>query len=202
MSSSRQEIEIKLAVPDLGKARRLLRSQGFHVKKRRVFERNIIFDHPGSPLRTSGRMLRLREAGGEFTLTYKGPGGAGGPHKSREELEVMLPDAEQFALILERLGYAPIFEYQKFRTEYEKGRHGVVTVDETPIGDYMEVEGAPDWIDKTAAALGFQHSDYLTGSYGALYLEDCRKKRKKPGNMVFRGKSPKLKTQLKAKASG
>ena len=194
-SGKRQEVEIKLAVPDLAKARRLLRRCGFHIKKRRVFERNIIFDHPGTSLRNSGRMLRLREAGGKCTLTYKGPGNGGGRHKSREELEVVLPDAEEFALMLERLDYVPIFEYQKFRTEYEKGRNGTVTLDETPIGDYLEVEGEPDWIDKTAAALGFQHSDYVTGSYGSLYLADCKKKRKKPGNMVFRGKPPKLKTQ-------
>jgi adenylate cyclase, class 2 len=193
--ASRNEVEIKLAIDDLARARNLLRKNGFHIKRRRVFERNILFDHPGTTLRNSGRMLRLREAGGRATLTYKGPGNAGGPHKSREELEVILPNAEEFARLLERLDYVPIFEYQKYRTEYEKGRSGVVTLDETPVGNYLEVEGPPDWIDKTAEALGFQHQDYLTASYGSIYLEDCRKRRKKPRNMVFRGKPPKLKTR-------
>lgn len=187
---SNQEVEIKLEVTDLARARRLLRQHGFRVKRRRVFERNILFDHPGASLRNSGRMLRLRQAGGVCTLTFKGPGNAGGRHKSREELEVVLPNATQFALLLERLDYVPIFEYQKFRTEYHKGRKGVVTLDETPVGNYLEIEGPPDWIDTTAEALGFAHADYLTSSYGSLYLAYCKKKRKKPGNMVFRGKAP------------
>ena len=39
-------------------------------------------------------------------------------HKSREELELTLSDAETMALIFERLGFRPVFRYEKYRTEY------------------------------------------------------------------------------------
>ena len=49
----------------------------------------------------------------------------------------------------------------------------------------MELEGAPAWIDRTARKLGFSEKDYITSSYGRLYLEWCAGERREPGNMVF-----------------
>jgi len=45
-------------------------------------------------------------------------------------------------LILRALGYAPSFRYEKFRAEWTDGK-GQVVVDETPIGDFCEIEGSP-----------------------------------------------------------
>jgi adenylate cyclase class 2 len=42
-------------------------------------------------------------------------------------------------------------------------------IDETPIGNYAELEGAPEWIDHIAANLGVSHSEYVTLSYGRLF---------------------------------
>ena len=54
---------------------------------------------------------------------------------------------------------------------------GVVTLDETPIGWFLELEGSPDWIDKTARQLGFSEEDYVILSYAALYLTYCNEQR-------------------------
>ncbi len=61
----------------------------------------------------------------------------------------------------------------------------MATLDETPIGIYLELEGTPAWIDRTARRIGFREEDYITESYGRLYLDWCRKNRVKPGDMVF-----------------
>jgi len=42
-------------------------------------------------------------------------------------------------------------------------------VDETPIGDFAELEGTPAWIDRVAAGLGVKPSEYMTLSYGRLF---------------------------------
>jgi adenylate cyclase class 2 len=188
-SHSGQENEIKLAVKDAAAARAMLRRAGFHVAKRRVFESNTCFDTPKLALRAGGELLRVRNAGRANTLTYKGPAEADARHKRREELELRLPDASGVAAILDRLGFRPVFRYEKYRTEYRQaGGEGVATLDETPIGVYVELEGAAEWIDRTAAEMGFAESDYITASYAGLYVQWCRNRGATPTHMVFQGR--------------
>jgi len=180
-----RETEIKLAVPDVRAGRRLLRTAGFRVSRRRVFEANTVFDTPRTDLRRACKLLRLREAGVLATLTYKGAPLAS-RYKSREELETGIADARAMRPILERLGFRPAWRYEKYRTEYKLRRGaGMATLDETPIGVYLELEGSPRWIDRMARVLGFARQDYITASYARLYLEDCQRRGVKPGDLVF-----------------
>jgi adenylate cyclase class 2 len=185
MTQSPTETEIKLAAPDVRTARKLLRSVGFRTERRRVFESNLVFDTPRLTLRRASKLLRLRQAGGLITVTYKGKPQVG-KHKSREELELSVTDAATMAAIFERLGFRPAFRYEKYRTEYrlERGA-GMATLDETPIGIFLELEGSPAWIDRMAKRMGFGEQDYITASYARLYLDWCRTKRVRPRNMVF-----------------
>ncbi|MCA1481278.1 class IV adenylate cyclase, partial [Bradyrhizobium sp. NBAIM08] len=133
-----------------------LQDAGYRVTKPRIFEANTLYDQPGEVLRARGCLLRLREVGDRAILTFKGPAERG-KHKSREELETTLGEAGTAALILERLGFSATFRYEKYRTEYERpGEHGVVTIDETPVGWFIELEGLPEWIDDVAAKLGYK----------------------------------------------
>jgi len=185
MSKSTQEIEIKLTVPGVPEAKRLLYRNGFHVHKRRLLEDNLVLDTAGLELGNSARLLRVREAGGRTVVTYKGRP-TPSRHKSREELEVDASSAHGAVAIFERLGFRQVFRYQKYRTEYkQRARSGVATLDETPIGVYLELEGSPAWIDRTAARMGFVERDYITASYGRLYLEWCKRHRRKARDMVF-----------------
>lgn len=180
-----QEIEIKLAVSSARDARRRLKAAGFHVARRRLFEGNTIFDTPKLTLRRSHSVVRLREAGGEAILTYKGPP-IPSRHKSREEIESTVEDPRAVRAVLERLGYRAVWRYEKYRTEYKLERGaGTATLDETPIGIYLELEGGPRWIDRMARVLGFTHQDYITASYGRLHMEYCKAHRLKRADMVF-----------------
>ena len=185
MAGSNRETEIKLRLDNPASLRRQLAKLGFSVAKRRVLEINTVFDTPDSVLLRERKLLRLREAGIRRTIAFKGPPAAS-RYKSREEVESGVTDAEGMRLILARLGYEPVFRYEKYRTEYTRpGKAGSVMLDETPIGDYLELEGSPGWIDRTARALGRSPVDYITASYGKLYHEYCHANGLKPGHMVF-----------------
>lgn len=66
------------------------------------------------------------------------------------------------------LGLVAAFRYEKWRTEWTDGL-GHCVIDETPIGNYAELEGSSDWIDRAATRLGIDPSSYITLSYGRLF---------------------------------
>jgi adenylate cyclase class 2 len=180
-----KETEVKLPVSTAAAARKRLRVAGFAVARKRHFERNLVFDTPEELLRSRGQLLRLREAAGKSILTYKGPS-LPGKHKVREEVETRVSDAASMIVLFERLGYQPRFVYEKYRTEFRReGEPGVAVLDETPIGIYLELEGTPRWIDRTALVLGFTAKDYVLASYGALYFALCAENQLAPTHMVF-----------------
>lgn len=180
------ETEIKIRVDKPAAVRKKLRDLGYEVHAPRVFESNTVFDTVDKQLRSNGELLRLRRTGRAGLVTYKGIANNGGPHKSREEIETTVSDPDATQEIFSRLRLAPAFRYEKYRTEYKRhGSSGIVTIDETPIGNFLELEGAPGWIDKTARKLGYSLPDYITKSYGALYVEYCRDHGLEPSNMVF-----------------
>jgi adenylate cyclase, class 2 len=180
-----REVEIKLVIPSAVAGRSSLERSGFVEVTPRTFESNIVLDRPDLSLRGAGCLLRLRDYGGASVLTFKGPALAG-KHKDREEIETALADFNATLLLLARLGFQPVFRYEKFRTEFRKpGVSGAAVLDETPIGDFLEIEGDPVFIDRTAADLGFGPADYRLESYGTLYRDYCLKQGRNPMNMTF-----------------
>jgi adenylate cyclase class 2 len=185
MSAAPIETEIKLHVDSLENALAMIERRGFRVARERVFESNTIYDTSGGRLRAAGELLRLRQVGSGGLLTFKGRGEAG-RHKARPEIETEVHDPAAAAKILEAVGFRPVFRYEKYRTEYDRSdAEGSLVLDETPIGVYIELEGDPRWIDSVAAELGFSESDYLTASYGKLYIDHCRAANRPAGDMVF-----------------
>jgi adenylate cyclase class 2 len=164
-----REIEIKFRVTDLRALARRLRAAGFRLLTQRTHEMNTLYDLPGGVLRGRKELLRLRKYGSEWTLTHKSKGKIG-RHSARVELETYVTDGKKMDLILRALGYSPTFRYEKFRAEWADGK-GQVVVDETPIGNFCEIEGAPKWIDATARKLGVAAADYITKNYAGLFLE-------------------------------
>ena len=85
----------------------------------------------------------------------------------------MIADAGTITAILEAVGLRPIFRYEKYRSTYSLPQTGSLKVelDETPAGNFLELEGTPRAIDRAAALLGYRREDYITKSYGALWME-------------------------------
>jgi adenylate cyclase class 2 len=194
----RRETEIKLRARDRKQVRKRLSQLGFKVLKARHFESNYLFDFPDFRLRRSGCLLRLRSAGGEELLTFKGPPVRPRRYESRHEIETRVEDGALLREVLKHLGLKQVFIYEKYRTIYAEGEeadlHGQpqAAYDETPIGNYLELEGPGKWIDALATRLGYSPQDYITSTYLALYLDRCQEEGKKPGNMVFKGRKSRL----------
>ena len=181
---SANEVEIKFCVADPQALAEKLRLAGFRLKTPRTHELNTLYDRPGQPLRRSGQLLRLRKYGSEWLLTHKNKGSPG-RHKTRIETQTKVADGEKMEGILQALRYKPSFRYEKFRAEWSDGT-GDVVVDETPIGNFAEIEGPPEWIDRTARALGVGENEYITLNYAALFSEWKKRTRSKAKEMTFR----------------
>jgi adenylate cyclase class 2 len=182
--ASNQEIEIKFRVADLRALTRQLRAAGFRIVTKRTHVMNTLYDLPGEVLRGKRELLRLRQYGSEWKLTYKAKKKTG-RHSSRAELETKVADGKKMDLILRALGYAPSFRYEKFRAEWTDGK-GQVVVDQTPIGNFCEIEGAPRWIDATAKKLGVTGKDYITKNYAGLFSDWKVRTNSKAEDMTFK----------------
>ena len=196
-----QETEVKLRVADREALLRQLAGIGASYQGR-VHETNTLYDTPDGSLRREGKLLRIRmeqpaerakssarvpresEKIHAALLTFKGPPrperskefSGGRRYKIREEREVRVADGEVLARILEAMGLRPVFRYEKYRSTFRLPRlPGVILdFDETPIGDFLEAEGARAAIDRSAALLGYRPADYITESYGELLLRETR----------------------------
>lgn len=164
------EIEIKFRIDGIAVITDRLQAAGFTVVTSRTHELNTIYDLPGTPLGLRGALLRLREYGTRWTLTYKDKTLVSDGHKSRREIETRVENGPAMEGILTALGFKPSFAYEKFRSEWSDA-DGHVVIDETPIGNFGEIEGPPDWIDRTASKLGIAKDQYITASYAELFFQ-------------------------------
>jgi len=165
------ETEIKFSVSDVTALARRLHAVGFRLDTPRTFESNVLYDTPDRQMRTRTEILRIREYGGKSTLTHKRlPEDRPGEdrHKHRVETETVISDGAALAEVFKSIGLVPAFRYEKWRSEWSDGE-GHCVVDETPIGIFAELEGTPEWIDRSALRLGVSPADYMTLSYGRLF---------------------------------
>ena len=183
---SDREIEIKFRIDNVDALTLGLQTAGFRLMTPRTHEMNTLYDQPGGKLRRRGALLRLRQYGPRWTVTYKDRSGPqSGRHKSRREIETQVENGDAFARILEALGFSPAFRYEKYRSEWSDST-GHVVIDETPIGDFGEIEGRPGWIDATARRLDIPVKSYLKESYAELFAAWKRKTRSKAREMTFK----------------
>jgi adenylate cyclase class 2 len=201
-----QETEVKLRVSDRDALlQRLGRLRASY--EGRVYEVNTLYDTAQDSLRRNGKLLRIRVeqpagrdgdgakpsvVGGrsyDALLTFKGPAmqkrsrknRRARHYKIREEREVRVEDSGVLEEILEALSFRPSFRYEKYRSTYRlRGLSGLkLVLDETPIGDFLEAEGNCAAIDRAARLLGYQPADYITKSYGQLFLETKRRRNRR-----------------------
>jgi adenylate cyclase class 2 len=171
------EVKIRVAAPA---ARAALQRAGARLVHARAFEDNLLFDDPRGALRAASGVLRLRRLPQGGLLTFKGARRIEDGLKTREEIETEVADPDALQLVLERLGLRPVFRYQKYRETWSLLEQSVL-VDETPLGDFIEIEGAAEGIHRVAEALGFSRVDYVTDSYVALFFAAGG-----TGDMVFK----------------
>ena len=165
---------------------------GLELEAARHFEDNWLLDTPDFELGQREAILRVRTAGGKGTLTYKEKALADAPasqFKHRIEIESAIDNPENSVAIFERLGYRKWFRYQKYRTVYRVTLPGGETLhamfDETPVGNFIELEGEEHAIAGAVEMLGVEPEMYIRESYLELQIEHCSQLGKPLEDMVF-----------------
>ncbi len=195
------EIELKFPVRDPEALQARLPQLGFHLQTPRTFEHNTLYDTPNRDLRARRQVLRIRQYGDVCTVTHKRqPDGE--PidttrYKIRIETETTVAECEALAEIFLQLGYGPVFDYEKYRSEWshaagESPEMAHLVIDETPIGNYAELEGPTAWIDRTLTELDIDPASCLTDSYGKLFLDWKQRTGSPAENLTFAGIAPAL----------
>ena len=134
-------------------------------------------------LKTRGALLRVRKFGRYALATFKGPMSIEGGIKSREEVQTGVESFELAIQLFDSLGFKPIFRYQKFREVWRVNDVEVV-LDRTPIGNYFEIEGPVEIIDR-CRRLGMNMDQAIKQTYADLYRQFRRTRADLPENMVF-----------------
>lgn len=181
----RLEVEIKVPARDLDAVRRKLLEEGARPLAPSHFESNDLYDRGDGELADRGCALRLRRTDGGSTLTFKGPARFEAGIKTREERETAVADPIETEAILVGLGYERKFRYEKRREEWQI-EGCAIALDETPLGDFAEVEGEPPAIRRVLQRLGLDFSEAVPYGYAELYRRRRREDPSLPKDMVFK----------------
>jgi adenylate cyclase class 2 len=204
------EIEVKLKCETLAR----LTDAGLTLEplEDRHFEDNWVYNLPDGKL-DKGQYLRVRyirngaqrSRAASGTLTYKGKTRRAAERQSRargkkvkEEIETSIGKPTKVVKILKRLGLRRSFRYERYRSVFrvwlDDGRSALAMFDETPIGNFLELEGDTHTIEDVARQLGFCKRDFVADSYVEIQLARCLERGEPLSDMVFparRGKSGK-----------
>jgi adenylate cyclase class 2 len=163
-----QEREIKFYVQDLEAVNERLRICGAELKRERTLEINLRLDTDDHSLYKSGRLLRLRQDD-RARVTYKADARVEGGVIARTEIEFTVDDFAVARKLFEALGYQVVVIYEKYRRVYRLG-DVEVTLDELPMGDFVEIE-APNntLIEGAAQMLGLDWSKGIATNYLGLF---------------------------------
>ena len=158
------EIEVKIKIDNFDTVRAKLEQQGAVLFRDRHYESNTLYDFRDSQLYSKQFALRVREKNKKGFLTFKGAKQGSRKFKIREEYETEVKNTKHLRKILQSLGLIPVFQYQKYRTVYRKKKL-LICLDETPVGNYIELEGDQSDIVRFAQALGFSKQDFIKEDY-------------------------------------
>jgi len=170
--SQENEIKIALTKESMATLRHRLELQGSRITTRETLETNTLFDFENRRLTENGCALRMRSYDQMSLLTYKGPVQDDPLFKRRSELQTRVSHPDTMHQILASLGLEPCFQYSKMR-EIQSLTIGEVSLevslDETPVGFFVELEGAPSTITKALRILSLENKQVIRDTYVSLY---------------------------------
>jgi predicted adenylyl cyclase CyaB len=182
------EIEVKLACHNLDRLREA--ELDLQLVEARHFEDNWLLDSKDHALLSQGAALRVRSVKNKGLLTYKGVvrDSETSILKVREEIESAVDEPERIVELFERLGFHRSFRYQKYRTIYNLKRNDrsiTVTFDETPMGNFIEIEGDEEGVLQTMQAAGFSVEEIIRESYPELQANRCKERGLPLEDLIF-----------------
>jgi adenylate cyclase class IV len=161
------EHELKSVVPDLVACRARVERAGARL----TYVGSLVdrrWDRRGFELANRDHVLRTRVYHGpdgavlRASLDWKGPTRLEGPYKVREELETGVSDVGTTALMLQRLGYHVSREIEREVAQYDLDG-AMLRFERYPrMDDLVEVEGAPELIERAIVATGLPRAGFGT----------------------------------------
>jgi adenylate cyclase class 2 len=156
------EVEVKYRLVDPHTLVRRLTERGA-ARKAEIIQEDTYLSHPARDFAATNEAFRVRRAGEENRITYKGPRRSG-PTKTREEIEIRFDGGDearrQMLHLLEKLGFRPVATIRKKRIPFQlhvEGRQIEVVLDQAEgLGDFAEIETlapAPDDLPAAQAAV-------------------------------------------------
>lgn len=140
------EVEHKYRVADLSALEKQLASLDAQILAE-VEQIDLYYAHPSRDFAATDEALRLRRAGYQNFITYKGPK-IDSTTKTRREIELRLPPGDdveaELAELLEALSFQPVAEVRKRRRPVEiawQGHQVKAALDEVVgLGTFIELE--------------------------------------------------------------
>ena len=161
------ETEVKFYLPNMDTARTRISDIGA-VFKHRTFETNIRFEDAEKSLIQKKSLLRLRKDN-KITLTFKSePPFKDNQFKILKELEVEVSDFDTMEHILKSLGFQEEQVYEKWRESYVLGDTHFC-LDTMPYGNFLEIEGKKESIQKLASQIGLLWEKRILLNYLAIF---------------------------------
>ena len=168
MTVVRDELELKARIDDPEAVRRALIAAGAELTYRgAMLDRR--FDRK-ERLRSRDEVVRLRvyhpadHAREWGVLGWKGPVGKKDGYRHREEWETRVDDPRAALVVLRRLGYKIVLRIDRAVEQYRLGA-ATLRLEWYPAMDVLlEVEGAPDEIERAIAATGLPRELFLPES--------------------------------------
>ncbi len=179
MTLVRDELELKTRVEDPDSLRKALLAAGAELVYRgAMLDRR--FDRKGR-LQRRDEVVRLRvyhpaDRSSEWgVLGWKGPVGKRDGYRHREEWESRVDDPRAVLVVLRRLGYKIAVRIDRAIEQYNLGG-ATLRLEWYPAMDVLlEVEGAPDEIERAIAATGLPRESFLAESLP--YFKEAYEKR-------------------------
>jgi adenylate cyclase class 2 len=168
------EIEVKIKIEEVESLPKKILAQGASLHKERHFEENTLYDRSSGDLFKKRQALRVRKTNRKTILTFKGAPQKSRKFKIREEFETEVKNEKQLKKILKSLGFVPVFQYKKHRTVY-RIRKLKICLDETSIGNFIELEGQQSDIVRFSNALGFSKTEYIKSDYVEMIKNQASK---------------------------
>lgn len=164
------EVEVKTACKDReGLTKKVLAMGGRLLG--RYAQSDVYYAHPCRDFATTDKALRIRSQKGLVQMHYKGPK-LDKDTKTREELGILIQDADAMDGILDRLGFRPVHTVRKDRETYVLDGVEVCIDAVEGLGTYVELESQGDDVDlEKDRILGLMERLGLEGSERRSYLE-------------------------------
>ncbi|MFA6888131.1 MAG: class IV adenylate cyclase [Candidatus Woesearchaeota archaeon] len=173
------ETEVKIKIDAVEPIKQKLLGMKAELYKKRALQTDLYFGN--KKLRKNGQTLKIRD---NAIFTYKGPAEKKKNIRSNEEIEIMIDNAAYLQLLLEKLGYVQYWKKERYRESYLINMTQIC-IDETPMGNFIEIEGKKENILDIAKRLGFSQKDFSADGYGKIWREYAKKNKCK-GDMVFK----------------